>query len=56
MAQNVCGDSLQEEALGDGRRRLRKGAACVDMHRTTIAQINPYDDRLRDIQVAKACD
>ena len=56
MAQNVGDDSLREEALGDARRRFRKGAACVDVHRTHIAQLNPFDARLRDIQVAKPCD
>jgi hypothetical protein len=56
MAQNVGDDRLQEEALGDGRRRIRKGTVCADVHRTHIAQLNPFDSRLRDVNVAKPCD
>jgi hypothetical protein len=56
MAQAVGDDRLQEEALGDGRRRIRKGTVCADVHRTHIAQLNPFDSRLRDLNVAKACE
>lgn len=56
MARIAGAGQLQEEDLGDGRRRLRKGAACVDVHRTHIAQLNPFDSRLRDLNVAKPCD
>jgi hypothetical protein len=56
MAQSVGDDRLQEEVLGDGRRRIRKDAACADVHRTHIAQLNPFDARLRDLHVAKPCD
>ena len=56
MAQPVGDDRLQEEALGDGRRRFRKGTVCADVHRTHIAQLNPFDSRLRDLNVAKPCD
>jgi hypothetical protein len=56
MTQAVGDDRLQEETLGDGRRRIRKGAVCADVHRTHIAQLNPFDSRLRDLNVAKPCD
>ena len=57
LAQNLGGDGrLHEEALGDGSRRFRKGTACVDVHTTHIARLNPFDERLRDTRVAKACD
>lgn len=49
-------DTLREEDLGDGRRRFRKGAACIDVHGTHIAQLNPFDERLRHINVAKGCE
>jgi hypothetical protein len=56
MAQRVGDSGLQEEALGNGRRRFRKGGACADVQRTQIAQLNPFDTRLQDLNVAKPCD
>jgi hypothetical protein len=38
------------------RCRAMKCTACVDLHATHIARLNPFDERLRDIRVAKACD
>lgn len=49
-------ETLREEDLGHGQRRFRRGAACVDMYRTQIAQLNPFDERLRDIRVGKVCE
>ena len=56
LARTVGDDKLSEEALGDGRRRFRQGSGCADVHRTNIAQLNPFDARLKDTQVAKPCD
>ena len=56
MAQAVGDNRLQEEARGDGRRRLRKDGACVDVQRTQMAQLNPFDSRLQDLNVGKPCD
>lgn len=49
-------EPLMEEVLGDGRRRIRRGTACVDAQLSRTARLNPFDDRLRDVRVAKACD
>ena len=56
MAGDFGNDRLQEEALGEGRLRLRKGTGCVEVHRTNTAQLNPFDPRLRDLNVTKPCD
>lgn len=57
LAQNLAADTvLREEALGPDRRRFRKGTACIEAHSTRIARLNPFDDRVRDLQVAKPCD
>lgn len=57
MAQTLgSNDRLIDENRGNGNRRFRKGAACVDVHDTHIAQLNPFDATLRDIKVAKPCD
>ena len=57
MAQTLgSDDTLTEEDMGNGRRRFRKGAACVDVHDTRIAHLNPFDAVSRDIKVAKPCD
>lgn len=57
LAQNLGADTvLREEALGPDRRRFRRGTACIEAHSTRIARLNPFDDRFRDLQVAKPCD
>jgi len=48
--------TLTEEPLGDGRRRVRKGTACVDVQLSQTARLNPFDDQLRDVRVARGCD
>lgn len=47
---------LTEEPLADGRRRVRKGTTCVDVQLSQTARLNPFDDQLRDVRVAKGCD
>ncbi len=50
-------DRWIEDARGDGRLRVRKGASCVDVRPTRGAELNPFDQSVRPIpRLVEACD
>ena len=50
-------DRWIEEARGDGRLRVRKGASCVDVRPARGAELNPFDQSVRPTaRLAEACD
>ena len=49
-------DKLIEEARGDGRLRVRKGASCVDVRPARGAELNPFEQSVRPIpRLVEAC-
>lgn len=51
------GDQWIEEARGDGRLRVRKGAGCVDVQPARGAELNLVDQSVRPIpRLVEACD
>ena len=49
-------DRWIEEARGDGRLRVRKGASCVDVRPARGAELNPFDQSVRPIpRLVEAC-
>ena len=49
-------DRLIEEARGDGRLRVRKGASCVDVRPARGAELNPFEQSVRPIpRLVEAC-
>ena len=50
-------DRLIEDARGDGRLRVRKGARCVDVRPARGAELNPFEQSVRPIpSLVEACD
>ena len=49
-------DRLIEDARGDGRLRVRKGASCVDVRPARGAELNPFEQSVRPIpRLTEAC-
>jgi len=43
LAQGLTSTPLREEAMGNGRVRLRQGDRCVDLRDARMAQIDPFN-------------
>ncbi len=47
IASALADRPLAEEPMADGRRRIRKGQGCVEVHDARIAAIDPFSESVR---------